>query len=216
LPLEFEHTQEDTIRVVEFKEDFIEVRSVITTDLNKQTVEGHQTKVVAAIDKSELEAYTNLLFDYDHKVRINETKRIEDIRIQKKARLVEVQHIRTHERKDTSKIDEFLATQWIEPFADMVVDDFLDDVIFDSDSHIQDDLKLKYTFSEIFVANTTIGEMLNSNNYIDSSGTVLGSSPMSVADFEKLLNSANTYIKFDSSFSSNDVLETIRTPYVVV
>ena len=216
LPLEFEHTQEDTIRVVEFKEDFIEVRSVITTDLNKQTVEGHQTKVVAAIDKSELEAYTNLLFDYDHKVRINETKRIEDIRIQKKARLVEVQHIRTHERKDTSKIDEFLATQWIEPFADMVVDDFLDDVIFDSDSHIQDDLKLKYTFSEIFVANTTIGEMLNSNNYIDSSGTVLGSSPMSVADFEKLLNSANTYIKFDSGLSSNDVLETIRTPYVVV
>ena len=102
--------------------------------------------------------------------------------------MVEVQHIRTHERKDTSKIDEFLSTQWIEPFADMVVDDFLDDVIFDSDSHIQDDLKLKYTFSEIFVANTifggidTIGEMLNSNNYIDSSGTVLGSSPMSTAD----------------------------------
>jgi len=216
LPLEFEHTQEETIRVIEFKEDYIEMSSVVTTDINKQTVEGHDAKAVSVMEKSELEAYTNLLFDYDHKIRINETKRIEDIRIQKKARLVEVQHIRTYERKDTSKIDEFLSTQWIEPFADMVVDDFLDDVIFDSDSHIQDDLKLKYTFSEIFVANTTIGEMLNSNNYIDSSGTVLGSSPMNAADFEKLLNSANTYIKFDSSLSSNDVLETIRTPYVPI
>ena len=43
--------------------------SVVTTDLNKQTVEGHDAKAVSVMEKSELEAYTNLLFDYDHKVQ---------------------------------------------------------------------------------------------------------------------------------------------------
>ena len=163
------------------------------------TEKNEKKSSVHALSAIELEQLSGVLFDQkgsvsktqEERLLIDETK----LAVSPIYRIIKERSYETPWKLDEISSD-FLTSQWATPYFGEVIDDYVDKILHDrdEDTYLHHNLNIQYVYPESiqYTANG-ITELLNSNNYIDETGTTLP--PGSFAAYDDIINSSNTYIK---------------------